>query len=212
MTRYLVLAFTLLSGTCLAEPEQESAKVLAEAFGDLDKDGKEEKVIVIDNGLPTDMGTARSILIYKQMPQGWKLWHTNDSAVLPSLHGGMMGDPFTGIDVERGALVIRHFGGSNQKWSYVHRFRYSNKLNDWQLIGATVEYGLIECDYTRFDVNVSTGKAIYQTINNACYEGEQKSKETHDLNVHFNSTMLMDNFYPGENELLLPTINQTIYY
>ena len=64
--------------------------------------------------------------------------------VLPSEHGGMMGDPFEGLSIDRKCIVIHHFGGSRDKWKYTHRFRNQNR--DWELVGSTIQFGAV-CDY-----------------------------------------------------------------
>ena len=90
----------------------KSFKVLDETKGDLDKDGVFEKVIVYDTEKETDLGTERQIFIYKKTNDKWKLWKKSVGAILPSQHGGMMGDPFERISIERNCIVINHFGGS----------------------------------------------------------------------------------------------------
>ena len=91
------------------------------ATGDLTKDGLAERVVVYDTPVATDFGTARQLYIYQQKEGHWQLWQKINGGILPSENGGMMGDPFEGITIERGTIVITHFGGSRQKWTYTHR-------------------------------------------------------------------------------------------
>ncbi|WP_260260718.1 hypothetical protein [Vibrio intestinalis] len=190
--------------------EKQTSHVLEEVYGDLDRDGIDEKVVILDSGLMGDFGTLRSILIYKNTDDGWQLMHYSDKAVLPSLHGGIMGDPFNGLSIERGALVIRHFGGSMQKWNYVHRFRLEE--NQWRLIGATINYGILQCEYFEFDYNLLTGNAIYKDVLTGCREGEEASTKRTQLHIDKPTQHNMDSFYPGGNEIYLPKLDKTIYY
>ncbi|RKF20346.1 hypothetical protein DBZ36_07865 [Alginatibacterium sediminis] len=199
-----------LSAQADERPTDVAATVITEAVGDLDNDGIAEKVVVLDTGLASDFGTQRAVLIYQNVGEQWRLWFYSEEGVLSSAHGGMFGDPFLGIEIERGALVINHFGGSMQKWSYVHRFRFND--GNWDLIGATIEYGLLECEYVNFDFNIVTGKAIYTDVNEACREGEIPNIESHELTIELDDIPRLDSFYPGNTELYLSDIDKMIYY
>jgi hypothetical protein len=48
----------------------------------------------------------------------------NDSVVLKEDEGGMLGDPFAGMEIANGALRISHYGGSAWRWSRETVFRY----------------------------------------------------------------------------------------
>ena len=198
-------------------PTPEAFTKLSEAVGNLDKDPTKEKVVVYDTPKETEMGTERQIHIYKADKDGWKLWHKSIGAVLPSQHGGMMGDPFEDISIERGAIVINHFGGSRQKWNYTHRFRRQN--GEWQLIGATVNFGAL-CDYWEdFDYNLSTGKVIYKKTEEEdkwnC-DGESREGERVTSNQIFTKKLKtlpsMDGFYPGGTEVVLPEGKGSMFY
>ncbi|RQM70062.1 hypothetical protein [Aeromonas enteropelogenes] len=216
MKYFSTLFFALAVNTALAEePGQEhiTSKVIGEAMGDLDKDGIDEKVIVLDTGLDGEIGTQRTLLIYKKKQDKWALWHSSQGPILDSAHGGMMGDPFISIDIQRGAIVIDHFGGSRHKWSYTHRYRFNNKA--WYLIGATINYGAPCEGFFNFDFNVMTGKAIYKTYQDGCIDEEVASNfktEQKEISVPVTKPIDMDGFYPGSNKLDIKEIGQEIYY
>ncbi|CAJ1823222.1 hypothetical protein [Aeromonas hydrophila] len=216
MKYFSTLFFALAVNTALAEePGQEhiTSKVIGEAMGDLDKDGIDEKVIVLDTGLDGEIGTQRTLLIYKKKQDKWVLWHSSQGPILDSAHGGMMGDPFISVDIQRGAIVIDHFGGSRHKWSYIHRYRFNNK--SWYLIGATVNYGAPCEGFFEFDFNVTTGKATYKTYQDGC-ENEDISPnfktEQRDISIPVTKPIEMDEFYPGSNKLDIKEIGKEIYY
>ncbi len=189
------------------------ATVEGEAYGDLNKDGIAEKVIVLDTGLDGEFGTERVLLILKKIDRKWTLWHASQGPVLPSLHGGMMGDPFQSIDISGGSIVINHFGGSREKWNYTHRYR----LNDgvWKLIGATITYGAPCEGFTNFDYNLLTGKALYKQEKDVCPDEpvastlEDMQKE---LSIVVSDLPDMDGFYPGSNPIEFKDIGKEIYY
>ena len=208
--------FSLFLNTAIAEdPSQDTitSKVIGEAMGDLDKDGIDEKIIVLDTGLDGEIGTQRTLFIYKKKQDKWALWHTSQGPVLDSAHGGMMGDPFVGIEIQRGAIVIDHFGGSNRKWNYTHRYRFNGK--EWNLIGATINYGAPCEGFFEFDFNVMTGKAIYKRYEDGCTDEEVASNfknEQKEISVPVTKPINMDGFYPGSNKLDIKEIGQEIYY
>ncbi|NHN25016.1 hypothetical protein FIA58_004925 [Flavobacterium jejuense] len=184
-------------------------KILDETEGDLDKDGIPEKVIVYDTEKETDLGTERQIYIYKNNNGKWEFWKKAIGAVLPSQHGGMMGDPFDEISIERNCIVINHFGGSRQKWNYTHRFRYQG--GDFQLIGATVNFGS-PCDYFEtMDYNLSNGKINYEKETEDC-ENDTSKVEKEEMVMKRKTLPTMNGFYPGNNEVKFPNSETTIYY
>lgn len=184
-------------------------KILDEKDGDLDKEGVFEKVIVYDTEKETDMGTERHIYIYKKKQGKWELWKKSVCAILASQHGGMMGEPFEGISIERNCIVINHSGGARQRWHYTHRFRYQN--NSFQLIGATVNFGSPCNNFFNFDYNLSNGKIIYKEETSNC-ENEGSKIENKEITRKLETLPTMDNFYPGNNKFTFPNSQTTVYY
>lgn len=133
--------------------------IVNQTSGDLDNDKIDEKIVVLNTGQSGDFGKERIILIFKAQDGAWKLWHRSSGAIMSSENGGMMGDPFHSIKVERGALVIKHFGGSSSKWDLTHRFRHQN--DDWELIGLT-SVGTYFTEFETFDYNLTSGNVIYK--------------------------------------------------
>lgn len=146
--------------------------LLSQANGDLNNDGIDEKIVVLNNGIISDFGEERTIFIFKAYHGVWKMWERATGAILPSKNGGMMGDPFQSIKVKNGALVINHFGGSRMKWEYTHRFRFQN--TKWELIGTTsLAYTPCEEQQT-FDYNLTSGNVIYKDEKLTCTNGENE--------------------------------------
>lgn len=59
-----------------------------------------------------------------------------DKVVLKADEGGVWGDPFESLAIDRGSVVVSDYGGSNWRWYNKYRFRYQD--HDWFLIGATL--------------------------------------------------------------------------
>ncbi len=47
-----------------------------------------------------------------------------NSIIMGSEYGGSFGDPFTGITIEDKNLLVNHYGGSSDRWSYINTYRY----------------------------------------------------------------------------------------
>lgn len=187
---------------------------LAQATGDLDKDGQPERVIVYDTKKQSDMGTERQVHIFKSAGSAWTLWHRSTGPVLPSDHGGMMGDPFQDLKIQNGCIVIDHFGGSRDKWAYTHRYRFQS--GDWYLIGATVRFGAPCETWKDYDYNLSTGTVNATSETEVCDDegNNQRTDKTAPYSFNKKPATLprMDGFYPGDNEVKIPGKEDSFYY
>lgn len=187
-------------------------KLVDTAYGDLDGIEGDEAVAVFQTPIEIDMGFAHCLAIFKKKNNAWQLWHQTTSPVLSTGEGGMMGNPFDGISIERRCIVLDHWGGSRDKWSYTHRYRYQN--GDWFLIGATSGGGA-PCDFFyKFDYNLITGDAVASYMTEACEEVEEKQphidrKEKQKLKM---SLPKMDDFVPGNNLYPKKIAGRDFYY
>lgn len=105
--------------------------------GDLNKDGYNDIGVVIEEVKPeADEAPQRALLIaFGNEDNNYSLSIIADHVILKADEGGVWGDPFDSISIDRGSIVVRHYGGSNWRWFNTYRFRYQD--NDWFLIGAT---------------------------------------------------------------------------
>lgn len=157
-----------------------------------------------------DHGDAEQVLaIYKKENGKWKILHQTSAPLLSSQSGGMMGNPFTGISISKKSIVIKHFGGSRDKWEYTHRYRFQN--GDWYLIGASSGFGA-PCDYwVSFDYNMSAGDATYKKTVENCENGENKVVQSQKSNKKITQPK-MDDFAPGDHTFKFPNVKNEIYY
>lgn len=126
-------------------------------------------VMALKNNQTTDdswkADCQRGLLILERTFTGYKTSAWTPEGVLCSGCGGVFGDPYAGMEFNKQVLKVKHFGGSNWKWTQDYTFRYQN--NQWILIGLTHDnfYGAKACPgafgmagRNLDDVNFSTGK------------------------------------------------------
>lgn len=107
------------------------------AEGDLNKDGIQDLAIVIERTQEENYNASRSLLIaFGNKDHTYSISIIAEKVILGALEGGGWGDPFDGISIDRGSVIVSDFGGSGQRWYHKYRFRYQD--NDWYLIGATM--------------------------------------------------------------------------
>jgi hypothetical protein len=149
---------------------------------DLNGDGKTDAAFVISNGgLNADSNeptVVKHVLVLALRGADGKLHRSvvNDGAVLDGDEGGVFGDPFQDLSIERGAVVIGHYGGSRDRWSFTHRYRWQQ--GQWMLIG--LELGSTdsfdpENHFDDQEINLSTGRVSAHEKGNS--EGRKNAGE-----------------------------------
>jgi hypothetical protein len=115
-----------------------NSKILSSQRGDLSGNGQQGVVLVLDHpGTGSEMlgeGTPRSILLLTRDSAG-KLQKAkqNDRLVPCAQCGGMAGDPFGYVRVDKGGFTALVEGGSRERWSDEYAFKYSAEQQDWLL-------------------------------------------------------------------------------
>jgi len=156
--------------------------VMTKTTGDLNKDGVADLAVLIEadslvKSLKEWENDQRPRILFAafRQPDGqYSLSVQSNESILLSNDGGVFGDPFEALEINRGSIVVRFYGGSSDRWSYVYRWRYQNK--DWFLIGATYTASSTHNgNFKVHDFNLLTG-AAERTIGNA-FEDDKGSSE-----------------------------------
>jgi hypothetical protein len=158
--------------------------------GDLNKDGIEDLALVLFHSLEITAEKLsdsivdipeRILLVLFGSENGYKLAARTDSLILCKDCGGAMGDPFAGIEIKKGVLVVYHYGGSSWRWSFTHRFRYQD--GDFYMIGKTRDSfrSVDECEKlgdfagrNLEDINYLTGQFERKRVSEDCKLLENK--------------------------------------
>lgn len=184
-------------------------KLKATAYGNLDDDEADEAATVYEMPSVNDGDTEQVLAIFRKENGKWKLWNQTSAPLLTSGSGGMMGNPFDGISISKKSIVIKHFGGSRDKWAYTHRYRFQN--GDWFLIGASSYYGA-PCDYdVKFDYNISTGDATYKKTKENCKNGKIVVIDSVKTNKKI-KPLKMNSVNVGGNVYKFPNLKDEINY
>jgi hypothetical protein len=149
---------------------------------DLNGDGRPDAAFVISNGGSGAPGVEESsvvkhVLILALRGNDGMLHRSivSDAAVLDGDEGGAFGDPLEELSIERGAVVIMHYGGSRDRWGYTHRYRYQD--GQWMLIG--LNFGNTDSTnlehYDNHEINLTTG--LVEASEKGDYEGRPKKPE-----------------------------------
>ena len=178
-----VLLHIPLTGKSITEFIPKGYDTVETATGDLNKDGISDLVMVLrDKREDTaQMGSEindmdRLLIILFKTTDGWKLAGKSRHEILCKNCGGIYGDPFNGINIANGVLVIDHYGGSNWRWAYTHKFRFQN--GDLYMIGVTKDsysvFGGEGCDDVGsanrdfVDINFMTGQRVRLKTSENC--------------------------------------------
>lgn len=150
---------------------------------DLNGDGKPDAALVISNGGSgasdvEEPSVVKHVLILALRGDDGKLHRSvvSDAAVLDGDEGGAFGDPFEELSIEKGAVVIMHYGGSRDRWGFTQQYRYQN--GQWMLIGLS--FGNTDSlapneHYDNHEINLMTG--LVRASEKGDYEGRPKKPE-----------------------------------
>ena len=188
---------------------------ILEAKGDLDKDGKEENVVVFNTNIQTKSeGVERKFYILKNINGNLKIWKENSSVIIDSKFGFYPLDNELDLKIKNNCIVIsqKFFTNSRHSDTSKSTFRFQN--GDFYLIGAV--YQLDDtCDYNfTNEVNFSTGRCIIDEQYSSCDDEKTDiPKDYHKEFIHkFTTLIKMNGFRIGENNFKIPNSNKYFYY
>ncbi|MDF2553023.1 MAG: hypothetical protein K0R77_2298 [Chryseobacterium sp.] len=192
-------------------------KKMLEIKGDLDKDGKDEIVIVSNTDKKIDLnfskGDQRELFILKKINGKLKIWKKNSTVLFASETGFDPKYNVLTLSVKNNRLVIDQEFMTNSRHTqrYKHTFRFQN--NDFHLIGSINRFDDTCKFYILNEINFSTGKTIIDEQYSSCGENETEPNDYHKEFIHkLGSLVKMNNFTPGENKFKIPNSNKYFYY
>ncbi|QEC69596.1 hypothetical protein FRZ67_20665 [Panacibacter ginsenosidivorans] len=207
---FMPFIFTSSFGQENSIPKQY--RPVKEIYGDLNKDSVDEKIVVYNVNDTEDEveGVDREIIIFKKENRNWVIWHRSKTAIGNSKDGGMMGDPFEGIEIKNGILLVYESGGSSWKWSFIDKYRFQN--NNFELIGYVSSAGKV-CEYWQdVDYNISTGEIIIKKEYEDCDKAQEIYKRENEEFVYkLKNKITLENRDKEEIKIISPKYKHEIY-
>lgn len=220
ITIFLISGFYAQNLKSFSVPK--SYKKILEVKGDLDKDGKDETVLVFntDKTASDDESSSgkkdykRAFYILKNEQGQLKIWKENSTLLNSSGLGFYPDDNILNIQIKNNCLVVEQsfFSNSRHTQTNKHTFRFQN--GDFYLIGSYDNFAdTCEFDFTN-EVNFSTGKVIVDKEYSSCDEDHTKTPENfHKEFVHKLKTLItMDNFKIREHQFKIPGLKEDFVF
>ena len=151
--------------------------ILAEAKGDLNQDQKSDAVVILthSDSSPVNPQYQRILVVLLATDKGFELNTVSQTAVRSHHTGGILGDPFQELKIERGTFVITHYAGSRDRWGFSHRYRFQN--DGWFLIGrTTLTEDTLSAESFKKDENLITGRVIEISTDENGVRAEKETK------------------------------------
>lgn len=178
-----------------ADLKQDSARggwhVFAITKGDLNQDGMDDYVLIVQNDTTqkhevprfdilqdppyidpnsvsswTSLRAKRKMMVYFTQADG-ALYHifSHDEWIDRGDFGGIIDEPFVGLSIDRGSIVLANQGGSRIHSTRHMRIRYQQ--NKWRMIGLTTEIiDMVDNNGAKYDRNLLTQKIKIDIIRN----------------------------------------------
>ncbi|MGI9580591.1 hypothetical protein ACR1PO_05170 [Chryseobacterium sp. RRHN12] len=194
---------------------------IAEAKGDLDKDGKEETILVFDTNIKASdernlEGTAdykRVFYILRNENGTLTVWKENSTVLFSSGTGFYPSDNILELSIKNNSLHIGQtfFTNSRHTQKYKHTFRFQN--GDFYLIGSHDHFE-DTCDFSfTNEINFSTGKVIVDREYSSCDENAKIPANSHKEFIHkFPALIKMNDFIIGEHKFRLPGLKEDFVF
>ncbi|MCB1321575.1 MAG: hypothetical protein KDK34_15075 [Leptospiraceae bacterium] len=134
--------------------------LLYSVTGDLNADGRDDLVLVVDGPAANENETSQRVVLILEKPvDGYVLAARSHTTAFCRECGGVFGDPSNPPDIQNGVLTISNYGGSAWRWGVSYSIR--KQQGNYTLIGYTssaFHAASEECTETEVDFNLSTGR------------------------------------------------------
>ncbi len=189
---------------------------ILETKGDLDKDGKDEIVIVFNTDIKSKSeGLERKFFILKNIDGKLKIWKENSNLVFDSKTGFYPADNELKISIKNNCLNISQMYFTNSRHTDTSKYTFRFQNGDFYLIGASIQFD-DTCEYNfKNEVNFSTGKVIIDEQFSDCDDGsDRKIPENYykEFTHRFPKLIKMNDFKIGENEIKIPNSKKSFSY
>ena len=138
----------------------DNYKLNDELSTDINGDGKEDKVLILEEDTDWYEDRPRIIAVVFNEGEGYQLKAQNNYIVMRVGHGGVWGDPYDGMSPAKNGFKLNFYGGSNWRWNITYQFRYENV--GFRLIGVeSVSIFTGDGRFEKWSYNLLSGKMKY---------------------------------------------------
>lgn len=191
---------------------------ILETKGDLDKDGKDETVIVFNTDKTPDSkspGLVRKFYILKNVNGKLKIWKENSNLIFDSKEGFYPESNELELTIKNNCLVIFQSYFSNSRHTVTSKNTYRFQNGDFYLIGALVQFD-DTCKFNYSDeINFSTGKVIVSEEYSDCDDGSnRKIPENYykEFTYKLPKLIKMNEYKMGKNEIKIPNSKKSFNF
>ncbi|UQB68247.1 hypothetical protein [Epilithonimonas zeae] len=187
---------------------------ILETKGDLDKDGKDE-VVMVFNTTPKAEVSGRKFYILKNINGKLKIWKENSTLIFDNKLGFYPVDNELNINIKNNSLNISQMYFTNSRHTDTSKYTFRFQNGDFYLIGASIQFD-DTCEFNfKNEVNFSTGKIIIDEQFSYCDDGsDRKIPENYykEFTQKFPKLIKMNDFRIGENEIKIPNSTKSFNY
>jgi hypothetical protein len=130
-----------LDGQSLGSYVLKNYSILDTVSGDLNRDEYPDVILLLKSNMEADYpAVSRPLIILEGISsRQYKLAARNDNLVLCAECGGMLGDPYQAVTIEKGSFTVMHYGGSAWRWTQNITFTYQPATGKYMLHRDTGE-------------------------------------------------------------------------
>lgn len=197
-------------------------KKVTEIKGDLDKDGKDETVLVFDTDktasdyerAPGKKDYKRILYILKNEQGTLKIWKKNSHILNSSGIGFYPDDNILDIQIKKNCLILLQNFFSNSRHTQTNQYTFRFQNGDFYLIGLYDNFAdTCDFDFTN-EINFSTGKVIIERTYSSCDDDNKKVPENiYKEFIHQLKTLIkMNDFRIGEHRFKIPGLQEDFVF
>jgi len=191
---------------------------ILETKGDLDKDGKDETVMVFNTDKiinSISKGLERRLYILKNVNGKLKIWKENSNLIFDSKEGFYPESNELELSIKNNCLIIFQSYFSNSRHTVTSKNTYRFQSGDFYLIGALVQFD-DTCEFNfSSEINFSTGKVIIDDQYSDCdsgYEREIPKNYYKEFTYKIPKLIKINEYKMGKNEIKIPNSKKSFNF
>ena len=168
-------------------------QVLDYVTGDINGDKKTDAILVLkqsgEDTATLDTAAARPLLLLIRQANGkLKQVARNDKAIMCRQCGGVMGDPYHGIEITATGFVLSFYGGSSWRWATAYWLKYKAAKKNWYLVKESqTSFHAGDPEKTTKELTIEEtelGEVVFEDVDNG-YQYEESQWKVRAVKAYF---------------------------